>query len=317
MKKASPPLPLWIAALGGFIAGALAVSVILSFFGNVIGSRDARRPDPAAPVAAIDRWGTDLDGGSVAVIEHAPSAATSGETGAATAGASTPSIGTNPTSVLRDRNLMVPVPGIQRDQLHSSFSENRGATRKHEAIDILAPRNTRSRVDGRIARLFLSRDGGITVYQFDQQSSTFTTTPTSNATRTDFARETGQERPAPRIRWNIRQRAAWNAPSAFCDFQTDRREEMVGRRRSGSVRGIKITGAERARPVAGRARQLIRDSATSCRLSVVSLPAIRSASIPAPCSREAGCSRRARRKHLRRCLPTDAWRHASRRYPAA
>jgi murein DD-endopeptidase MepM/ murein hydrolase activator NlpD len=169
MTKKALARPVWIAAVGGFLAGALAVSMIVWQFGNVIGSREARQRHPAEPAAAIDRWGTDLDGGTVAVIEHPPSAATSGETGAAGFGAAIPSIGANPISVLRDRKLMLPVPGVERDQLHGSFSERRGSTRRHEAIDILAPRNTPvvAVEDGRIARLFLSRDGGITVYQFD------------------------------------------------------------------------------------------------------------------------------------------------------
>ena len=41
--------------------------------------------------------------------------------------------------------------------------------RQHEAIDILAPRNTPVKAveGGKIARLFFSKAGGITVYQFD------------------------------------------------------------------------------------------------------------------------------------------------------
>ena len=45
----------------------------------------------------------------------------------------------------------------------------RGSNRRHEAIDVLAPRNTPVLAveDGTIARLFLSDAGGITIYQFD------------------------------------------------------------------------------------------------------------------------------------------------------
>jgi len=169
VKKRARGQPLWIAALGGFIAGALAVSLVVWYFGSVLESRGTRMPrHAAAPVAALDPSGTD-DSGGVAVIEHAPGTATSGESAGETFGAAVPSIGANPVSALRDRKLMVPVRGVERDQLHSSFSDARGSSRKHEAMDILAPRNTPvvAVESGRIARLFLSRDGGITVYQFD------------------------------------------------------------------------------------------------------------------------------------------------------
>jgi murein DD-endopeptidase MepM/ murein hydrolase activator NlpD len=150
--------------MGGFAAGALAVSVIVWHFGNVIGSADARARYPAAPPAPLDRWGTDLNSGNI----HDPVTATTGTSDAA-AGAINPSIGADPLSVLRDRNLLVPVPGVERKTLRGSFSEKRGSSRMHEAIDILAPRHTPVRAveDGRVARLFFSRDGGITVYQFD------------------------------------------------------------------------------------------------------------------------------------------------------
>ena len=71
---------------------------------------------------------------------------------------------------LRQRSLTLPVQGIKREELRDTFNEMRGATRRHEAIDILAPRNTPvfAVEDGEIARLFLSQGGGgITIYQFD------------------------------------------------------------------------------------------------------------------------------------------------------
>ena len=50
-----------------------------------------------------------------------------------------------------------------------SFEDARGDSRRHEAIDILAPMGTPVRAveGGRIARLFNSKAGGITIYQFD------------------------------------------------------------------------------------------------------------------------------------------------------
>lgn len=70
---------------------------------------------------------------------------------------------------LAERDLAVPVEGVQRGALVDSFENERGGGRKHEAIDILAPRNTPVLAveDGTIARLFTSVPGGLTIYQFD------------------------------------------------------------------------------------------------------------------------------------------------------
>lgn len=73
------------------------------------------------------------------------------------------------TEDLRTRALTLPVQGIKKEELRDTFNELRGGARRHEAIDILAPRNTPvfAVEDGTIARLFLSEAGGITIYQFD------------------------------------------------------------------------------------------------------------------------------------------------------
>ena len=75
-----------------------------------------------------------------------------------------------PPADLTARHLEVPVEGIKRNQLVRTFEQQRsGGARLHEAIDILAPRNTPVKAveDGTVARLFLSKAGGITIYQFD------------------------------------------------------------------------------------------------------------------------------------------------------
>jgi murein DD-endopeptidase MepM/ murein hydrolase activator NlpD len=69
---------------------------------------------------------------------------------------------------LRGRGLEIPVKGIPASALVSSFDDARGG-RKHEAIDILAPRGTDVLAveNGKIAKLFTSQAGGLTIYQFD------------------------------------------------------------------------------------------------------------------------------------------------------
>lgn len=73
---------------------------------------------------------------------------------------------------LRRRSLVIPVRGLEADDLASSFEDARGS-RRHEAIDILAPRGTDVLAveDGTVAKL-TSDAGGLTLYQFDP-SGTF------------------------------------------------------------------------------------------------------------------------------------------------
>lgn len=63
--------------------------------------------------------------------------------------------------------LLIPVAGIKEDQLRDTFSEARSEGRTHNAIDIIAPRGTPvlAAVAGKIARLFTSDRGGLTIYQ--------------------------------------------------------------------------------------------------------------------------------------------------------
>jgi murein DD-endopeptidase MepM/ murein hydrolase activator NlpD len=65
--------------------------------------------------------------------------------------------------------LAMPVEGARAEDLRDSFEEARGSTRRHEAIDIRAPRGTPvvAAVDGLIEKLFTSKQGGLTVYEFD------------------------------------------------------------------------------------------------------------------------------------------------------
>ncbi len=71
---------------------------------------------------------------------------------------------------LLSRPIALPVPGVSAAALRDTFLEGRPG-HPHEAIDIEAPRGTKVfAVDnGRLAKLFNSVAGGLTVYQFDPQ----------------------------------------------------------------------------------------------------------------------------------------------------
>ncbi len=62
----------------------------------------------------------------------------------------------------------MPIDGIEATSIQDTFNAPR-ANGTHEATDILAPRGTpvRAMVDGVIQKLFLSKAGGNTVYEFD------------------------------------------------------------------------------------------------------------------------------------------------------
>lgn len=66
--------------------------------------------------------------------------------------------------------LMIPLPGVKASELRDTFNETRGGgTRKHEALDIMAPRGTPvlSASAGRVLKLHNSRDGGLMIYAAD------------------------------------------------------------------------------------------------------------------------------------------------------
>jgi murein DD-endopeptidase MepM/ murein hydrolase activator NlpD len=73
---------------------------------------------------------------------------------------------------LRLRALTLPVQGVSAAQLTDTYTQSRAAGAPHEAIDIMSARGTPvfAVEDGKVAKLFLSKPGGITIYQFDPGS---------------------------------------------------------------------------------------------------------------------------------------------------
>ena len=149
------PAPSWLifAAAIGFLGGMLVMAAVVTIF-----------PSGASTIAQplVEAANTPVT--VRPSLKETPPAVTRPEQVAAAA----PSLSANPFESLRRRNLELPVQGIRREDLRDNFNETRGS-RRHEAIDILAPRHTPVMAveDGKIARLFFSEAGGITIYQFD------------------------------------------------------------------------------------------------------------------------------------------------------
>jgi murein DD-endopeptidase MepM/ murein hydrolase activator NlpD len=77
-----------------------------------------------------------------------------------------------PDRPLMQRRLIIPVQGVHAEDLRDNFNEMRGGHR-HEALDIIAPRGTPvlAADEGNVVKLFLSKPGGLTVYQFDDSQT--------------------------------------------------------------------------------------------------------------------------------------------------
>ena len=117
----------------------------------------------AVPTQAMDATSTadrPTDTGVTTAVVSAAPAPTTGSVGTASGS----------TRLLRMKRLEMPLDGVSRDQLRDTFDEGRAAgLRRHEAIDIMAPKGTPVRAveDGRVAKLFKSVAGGLTIYLED------------------------------------------------------------------------------------------------------------------------------------------------------
>jgi murein DD-endopeptidase MepM/ murein hydrolase activator NlpD len=63
--------------------------------------------------------------------------------------------------------LLIPVAGVRREALVDTFAQSRAHGRRHDAIDIMAPRGTPvvAAAEGDVEKLFFSQGGGgITIY---------------------------------------------------------------------------------------------------------------------------------------------------------
>jgi peptidoglycan LD-endopeptidase LytH len=178
--------PVLLAGLGGFAVGAATVLLVVWVYG-VSPSGDAAAPTAVAgaPRRAPEAPHSTSGGRSTGLQPSAPldPLPPDAERGPSVGGADVPRASSGAPAPagqgggaevvdLLNRHLLLPVQGIRREELRDSFSEGRtGHT--HEAIDILAPRNTPVLAveEGKLAKLFWSQRGGKTIYQFDPSAT--------------------------------------------------------------------------------------------------------------------------------------------------
>jgi murein DD-endopeptidase MepM/ murein hydrolase activator NlpD len=148
-----------LAAFGGYLLGAATVLLVLWLYGDPDEVRTARETIGVVPPGATEP----------ATPAPAPSTPAPTPMPPAPVAPAPPAGPVYSGGSLDGRSLVIPVQGIRPDQIQDTFDDPRGGGRVHEAMDIMAPRNTPvvAIEDGRIAKLFTSAQGGLTIYQFD------------------------------------------------------------------------------------------------------------------------------------------------------
>lgn len=155
----------WIATfLSGALVGALGICFYLGISSPKPVAVDASRSTvmtpalPHVPVAAV----APPDTSAIEMHASEPAAAPPPAPAPAPAQASDAAV------PVADQ-LLIPVAGIKASALKDTFNDARGSERRHEAIDIAAPKGTQvfAVADGKLVKLFNSKPGGLTVYQFD------------------------------------------------------------------------------------------------------------------------------------------------------
>jgi murein DD-endopeptidase MepM/ murein hydrolase activator NlpD len=171
MARERKGLPVPVAGLVGFVLGAATVLLIVWLYGG--GTRNA------PPTAATSGTPGQAPGAAPAPQPNrpGPSPLSPAPPPPAEAGSPPPQAGmpppppmlARPPADLLQRDLLVPVQGVVRSKLTDTFDDARSQGRVHNAIDIMADRNTPVLAieSGRVVKLFTSNLGGLTIYQFD------------------------------------------------------------------------------------------------------------------------------------------------------
>lgn len=157
----------WILTfIGGTLLGAIALFIYLRKVGSEAPPPVAVPPAVTAPAAPAAAPAAALPG-----APDVPTDLTEADLPVRPAASEVPAIAKvdGVSSSAPAGKLMIPVEGIKLSDLSDNYNQPRGGDRTHEALDIMAPKGTKvfATADGKVAKLFNSKQGGLTVYQFD------------------------------------------------------------------------------------------------------------------------------------------------------
>jgi murein DD-endopeptidase MepM/ murein hydrolase activator NlpD len=145
---------------------------------NISSPEDARHTTAPAESPATDATPlaspSNSDAPSTILVQPTPSTEITLSPAQTPSPANSPTPVSTPVAPARAGNLIIPVAGVKPDQLQDTFTAARSEGRTHDAIDIIAPKGTPvlAATDGPIIKLFLSKPGGITIYQLGTDNRT-------------------------------------------------------------------------------------------------------------------------------------------------
>jgi murein DD-endopeptidase MepM/ murein hydrolase activator NlpD len=156
LQRRAPLLPLFLAFCVGMI-----VSWGLHHYGPPMPNGEARHAEALDSTSERRRE-------TAAGPESAPTSARVVSPVKPAPSTDTPAVPIPTTGHISAPPLRMPLDHVNVEAMKGGFQEHRGS-RPHEAADLLAPRNTPVHAveNGTVAKLFVSKAGGLTIYQFD------------------------------------------------------------------------------------------------------------------------------------------------------